>query len=102
MYLHVLPDRCDVFFPQAKFLKACGTLLDTPVEIREASGKWMDTSPNEKSSSFKSWLPNSSSEQQPDEPLTCIQTCQEWAVGIIPLVETPGRYICQLSVWLIQ
>lgn len=43
---------------QAKFLKACGTLPETPAEIRKAYG----SSPIEdsESSKFHSWLPNTS------------------------------------------
>ncbi|KAL2252242.1 UNVERIFIED_CONTAM: Protein JASON [Sesamum indicum] len=58
---------------EAKFLKACGTLLETPVEIRKASRKFLSTQYKEDESlNFNSWLPNSSIEKlklenQPDE-----------------------------------
>ncbi|KAL0327927.1 UNVERIFIED_CONTAM: protein JASON [Sesamum calycinum] len=58
---------------EAKFLKACGTLLETPVEIRKASRKFLSTQYKEEESlNFNSWLPSASIEKlklenQPDE-----------------------------------
>ncbi|KAL0320026.1 UNVERIFIED_CONTAM: protein JASON, partial [Sesamum radiatum] len=69
--LHAL--RMEVYFIlQAKFLKACGTLLETPVEIRKASRSFLSTQYKEESLNFNSWLPNASIEKlklenQPDE-----------------------------------
>ncbi|XP_071722399.1 protein JASON-like [Rutidosis leptorrhynchoides] len=48
---------------EAKFLKACGTLPETPAEIRKATDKFMFSPPNHgdsESSEFHSWLPHTS------------------------------------------
>ncbi|KAF8007743.1 hypothetical protein BT93_K1667 [Corymbia citriodora subsp. variegata] len=48
---------------EAKFLKACGTLPETPAEIRKAKDKFMLSPPNHgdsESSEFHSWLPHTS------------------------------------------
>ncbi|GMJ16114.1 JASON [Hibiscus trionum] len=47
---------------EAKFLKACGTIPETPVEIRKASQKFKQSPPcgDSKTSKFRSWLPNTS------------------------------------------
>lgn len=48
---------------EAKFLKACGTIPETPAEIRKATDKFMFSPPNHgdsESSEFHSWLPHTS------------------------------------------
>ncbi|XP_044501996.1 protein JASON-like isoform X2 [Mangifera indica] len=48
---------------EAKFLKACGTLPETPAEIRKASEKFRGSASHDKDSEpskFHSWLPNTS------------------------------------------
>ncbi|GAB2242831.1 hypothetical protein Droror1_Dr00019606 [Drosera rotundifolia] len=48
---------------EAKFLKACGTLQETPAEIRKLSKKLKDSRPNDpktEASNFHSWLPDTS------------------------------------------
>ncbi|CAL5384926.1 unnamed protein product [Camellia sinensis] len=64
---------------EGRFLKAYGTLLETPPELREGSGKFTDLSCDGDSepSKFHSWLPNTSIEKlklekQPDQPPTPI------------------------------
>ncbi|KAK4429209.1 protein JASON [Sesamum alatum] len=81
---------------EAKFLKACGTLLETPVEIRKASGKWTDMSAQykeEESLNFNSWLPNASIEKlklekQPGESPMPVVVCE--ALGTGSLVGSPS------------
>ncbi|KAL8506901.1 hypothetical protein ACS0TY_017697 [Phlomoides rotata] len=81
---------------EAKFLKACGTLLETPVEFRKVSGKCADISTQrEESSKFNSWIPSSSIdklkfEKQPDESLTPFKVSGEWVTGAGFLVGTPS------------
>ncbi|KAL9144932.1 hypothetical protein ABFS82_13G007400 [Erythranthe guttata] len=51
---------------EAKFVKTCETLPETPVEIRKTLDKWEDKSAQnkeEKSVEFDSWLPDSSIEK---------------------------------------
>ncbi|KAE8685227.1 Aspartyl/glutamyl-tRNA(Asn/Gln) amidotransferase subunit B [Hibiscus syriacus] len=63
---------------EAKFLKACGTIPETPVEIRKASPKFKQSPPcggDPETSKFRSWLPNTSIDKfqldkQPDQPPT--------------------------------
>ncbi|KAG8364514.1 hypothetical protein BUALT_Bualt18G0005100 [Buddleja alternifolia] len=79
-------EELDILKDEAKFLKACGTLPQTPFEIRKASRKWADTSAQreeEKSWTFKSWIPNASLEKlkldkQPDESPPPVKLCEEW------------------------
>lgn len=90
------------FILQAKFLKACGTLLETPVEIRKVSGKWADTSA-QKSSKVDSWIPSASIEilkleKQLDESSTPVKIYEECVTVAASLVGTPSRYI--LFTWL--
>ncbi|KAF9601924.1 hypothetical protein IFM89_023988 [Coptis chinensis] len=50
---------------EAKFLKSCGALLETPVEIRKASGRVKAVLPHNEGSAntkFHSWLPTTSIE----------------------------------------
>ncbi|KAE8730485.1 Aspartyl/glutamyl-tRNA(Asn/Gln) amidotransferase subunit B [Hibiscus syriacus] len=63
---------------EAKFLKACGTIQETPVEIRKASQKFKQSPPSggdSETSKFRSWLPNTSIDKfqldkQSDQPPT--------------------------------
>ncbi|KAH7661069.1 hypothetical protein IHE45_15G037900 [Dioscorea alata] len=57
---------------EAKFLKSCGALLETPGEIRKASQRTVSHGPHEEkpSSNFHSWLPGTSLNKLLwDEPL---------------------------------
>ncbi|KAB2022391.1 hypothetical protein E1A91_D07G213600v1 [Gossypium mustelinum] len=48
---------------EAKFLKSCGTIPETPVEIRKASNKFKQSPPcgrDSETSKYRSWLPNTS------------------------------------------
>ncbi|CAI9772583.1 unnamed protein product [Fraxinus pennsylvanica] len=83
---------------EAKFLKACGTLPETPAEIRKASEKWKDASTKDAEATptkFNSWLSNASIEKlnlekQPDEPPTPVKICEEQRMESSSLVETPS------------
>ncbi|XWS47474.1 hypothetical protein CRYUN_Cryun14cG0155200 [Craigia yunnanensis] len=66
---------------EARFLKACGTIPETPAEIRKASQKFKE-SPTcggySETSKFHSWLPNTSIDKfqldkKPDQPPTSIK-----------------------------
>lgn len=87
------------FSLKAKFLKACGTLLETPAEIRKASEK-LDCSPpvgkDSEPSKFHSWLPNTSIKKlqldKPiDQPPTPIRLGEEWERGLVSSEHTPSR-----------
>lgn len=83
---------------QAKFLKACGTLSETPAEIRQATEKWQDLSAQEgdhKHSRFTSWLTNTSIEKPnieiiSDRPPTPIKNCEQWVDISGSLEHTPS------------
>ncbi|KAK4437461.1 protein JASON [Sesamum alatum] len=83
---------------EAKFLKACGTLPETPIEIRKASEKWQDIPARigeEKSSKFVSWLPNASMEKlklekQPDESPRPVKVHGEQLTGLGSLMDSPS------------
>ncbi|CAL8138285.1 unnamed protein product [Prunus armeniaca] len=83
---------------EAKFLKACGTLVETPVEIRKASSKLNGSPHHDRGSEppkFNSWLPNTSikqlqQEDQPDQPLTPIKLGEEWGKGSRRSDNTPS------------
>nr|XP_011467606.1 PREDICTED: uncharacterized protein LOC101295444 [Fragaria vesca subsp. vesca] len=73
---------------EAKFLKACGTIVETPVEIRKASK--FNGSPHHdrdsEPSKFNSWLPNTSikklqQENQPEQPPTPVKLFEQWRTG---------------------
>ncbi|KAI3465561.1 hypothetical protein Pfo_022224 [Paulownia fortunei] len=93
-----LPEEVDVreLKDEAKFLKACGTLLETPVEIRKASGKWADkAAKKEELPNFNSWLSSASNEKlklekQPDESPTPVKNCEEWVTEEGSLMDTPS------------
>ena len=83
---------------QARFLKACGTLAETPTEIRKASK--LNFSPSydrdPEPQKFHSWLPNTSIKKlqldnQPDQPHTPIKLCEEWGKGSGLQEQTPSR-----------
>ncbi|KAK6238505.1 hypothetical protein QUC31_003974 [Theobroma cacao] len=66
---------------EAKFLKACGTIPETPAEIRKASRRFKQSPPcggDSEPSKFQSWLPNTSIDKfqldkQSDQPPTPIK-----------------------------
>ncbi|KAI3778631.1 hypothetical protein L2E82_08012 [Cichorium intybus] len=68
---------------EAKFLKACGTLPQTPDEIRN-SKKFTDSQPQSGNmeATFHSWLPNTTTEKplekQPDQVHLPIKLFEEW------------------------
>ncbi|XP_062105710.1 protein JASON isoform X2 [Humulus lupulus] len=83
---------------EARFLKACGTLAETPIEIRKASSKW-NSSPlhdgDSETSKFHSWLPNTSIkklqlENQIDQPSTPTKLSEERPHVSGSLEYTPG------------
>lgn len=83
---------------QAKFLKACGTLPDTPAEIRKASIKLNGSSPTRDSecSEFHSWLPNTSVqklnlEMEPDQDPTPKKQCENWLSSSGSSAHEPNR-----------
>ncbi|XP_051115276.1 protein JASON-like [Andrographis paniculata] len=94
--LNSLPADLDIkeLETQAKFLKACGTLVNTPVEIRKASRKWVDASTlYEETSGF---ISNSPTEKHSDGSLsvgspTHVRTCKEWVGWEDFSVRTPAR-----------
>ena len=91
---------------QAKFLKACGTLAETPIEICKASAKWFGGSPlhdgESESSKFHSWLPNTSIkklqlEKPIDQPSTPIKLSEARAMVSDSLEQTPSRFYYKLN-----
>ncbi|KAL6522959.1 hypothetical protein OROHE_016465 [Orobanche hederae] len=94
-----LPEEVDVreLKNEAKFLKACGTLPETPLEFRKASGNRVDTSvESEESLDFNSWLPTASIEnlklqKQPDQsPPPPVKYSEECVTEAGCLVNTPS------------
>ncbi|QHO26860.1 protein JASON isoform X2 [Arachis hypogaea] len=89
---------------EAKFLKACGTLPGTPVEIRKTSEKLkVSPSPDKHSepSRFHSWLPNESVEKlQLDfrsvNPPTPLKICQELGDSTDSFDHTPDRCLSDI------
>lgn len=86
---------------EAKFLKACGTLAETPIEIRKASARWSssplydgDTEP----SKVHSWLPNTSIKSlQIDQPPTPIKLSEERAHVSGSLQHTPSSCVSNIQ-----
>ncbi|KAF2290677.1 hypothetical protein GH714_014969 [Hevea brasiliensis] len=82
---------------EAKFLKASGTLPETPSEIRKASEKLKGSAPLGKdleSSDFHSWLPNTSIKKlqlnrQIDQLPTPVKLREEWGNVSVSLEHTP-------------
>lgn len=86
---------------EAKFLKACGTLIETPAEIRKASQK-LKGSPSfgkdKESSKFHSWLPNTLITKlhlgrECDQPPSPIKLSEEWGRESPSLEHTPSSCI---------
>ena len=84
---------------QARFLKACGTLAETPAEIRKATAK-SKFSPSYDGDSeppkFHSWLPNTSIKKlqldnQTEQAATPIKLRDEWGKGSGLQEQTPSR-----------
>ncbi|KAL7102502.1 hypothetical protein ACP275_08G124000 [Erythranthe tilingii] len=76
---------------EAKFLKACGTLLETPVEIRNALRECVDTSAQKEVS--PNFSPSASIEKlklekQSDESPKPVKICEEWVTGSGSLVDS--------------
>lgn len=85
---------------QAKFLKACGTLPETPGELRKIAeskkGSSDQTGENE-DREFRSWFPNTSFEKlnfkkQADQSSSANKICEEWMAGSDSLEQTPSRF----------
>ncbi|KAK3183364.1 hypothetical protein Dsin_030650 [Dipteronia sinensis] len=90
---------------EAKFLKACGTLPETPAEIRKASQKLKGSPHYDESepSKFNSWLPNTSIkklqlERQCEQPLTPIKLSEEWGRGSASLEHTPSSCVSNVPI----
>ncbi|KAL3615330.1 hypothetical protein CASFOL_040991 [Castilleja foliolosa] len=81
---------------EAKFLKQCGTLPETPVEIRKTSAKWVDKSAKtEESLNFNSWLPTASFEKlklekQPDQSPSHVEYNEESVTETSCLLNSPS------------
>lgn len=68
---------------EAKFLKACGTIPETPAEIRKASDKSLSSNAESESSKYHSWLPNTSIKELQSErpiglPSSAIKLTEDW------------------------
>ncbi|KAL5795469.1 hypothetical protein ACOSQ2_000289 [Xanthoceras sorbifolium] len=90
---------------EAKFLKACGTLPETPAEIRKASQKFKGSPHYDETepSKFHSWLPNTSIkklqlERHCEQPLTPIKLSEEWGRGSASLEHTPSSCISNVPI----
>ncbi|CAN6571278.1 unnamed protein product [Malus baccata var. baccata] len=84
---------------EAKFLKACGTIAETPAEIRKVSSRLNGSPHHDRDSEppkFNSWLPTTSFRNlqqeldQPDHPLTPMKYNEEWGMGSGPSEHTPS------------
>ncbi|XP_011026221.1 PREDICTED: uncharacterized protein LOC105126897 isoform X2 [Populus euphratica] len=83
---------------EAKFLKACGTLPETPTEIRKACDKFKGSPGLDKysdSSKFHSWLPNTSMEKlqldnQDEDSRTPVKLWEELGKGSFSSEQTPS------------
>ncbi|KAJ6412374.1 hypothetical protein OIU84_005431 [Salix udensis] len=86
---------------EAKFLKACGTLPETPIEIRKGCEKFKVSPALDKDSEpskSHSWLPNTSiknlqSDNQIDQPSTPVKLYEEWGKGSVSSEQTPSSCI---------
>ncbi|KAJ6306703.1 hypothetical protein OIU78_021922 [Salix suchowensis] len=86
---------------EAKFLKACGTLPETPIEIRKGCEKFKVSPALDKDSEpskSHSWLPNTSIKKlqldnQTDQPSTPVKLCEEWGKGSVSSEQTPSSCI---------
>ncbi|KAM1113159.1 hypothetical protein ACFX13_046800 [Malus domestica] len=87
---------------EAKFLKACGTIAETPAEIRKVSST-LNGSPHRDRDSeppkFNSQLPKTSIKNlqqeldQPDQPPTPMKFNEEWGKGSGPSEHTPSSFV---------
>ncbi|KAJ6920414.1 protein JASON-like isoform X2 [Populus alba x Populus x berolinensis] len=83
---------------EAKFLKACGTLTETPIEIRKACEKFNGSPALDKDSEpskFHSWLPSTSIKKlqldnQTVQPLTPVKLCEGWGKDSVSSEQTPS------------
>lgn len=97
MFISILATLCDIIEMninlQAKFLKACGTIVETPAEIRKASRKLLGSPHNDRDlepSKYQS-LPNASLETHSDLPCTPIKHLEEWGDESGSAERTPSR-----------
>ncbi|GAV90601.1 hypothetical protein CFOL_v3_34010 [Cephalotus follicularis] len=98
---HVCLDLKD----EAKFLKACGTIPETPTEIRKASQKLKGSPPCDTDSEplkFHSWLPGTSIkklqfDKQPDLLPTPMEQCEEMGKGSLSSEQTPTSCISKVQ-----
>ena len=87
------------FSLQAKFLKACGTLPETPIEIRKGCEKFKVSPALDKDSEpskSHSWLPNTSInklqlDNQNEDSRTPVKLCEDLGKGSVSSEQTPGR-----------
>ncbi|KAL4622190.1 hypothetical protein ACB092_06G279800 [Castanea dentata] len=98
------PESHKALKDEARFLKACGTLAETPAEIRKASAK-SKFSPSYDGDSeppkFHSWLPNTSIKKlqldnQPEQATTPIKLGEEWGKGSGLQEQTPSSCISSI------
>ncbi|KAM3746763.1 hypothetical protein ACB098_06G225500 [Castanea mollissima] len=98
------PESHKALKDEARFLKACGTLAETPAEIRKASAK-SKFSPSYDGDSeppkFHSWLPNTSIKKlqldnQPEQATTPIKLSEEWGKGSGLQEQTPSSCISSI------
>lgn len=81
------------------FLKACGTIPETPKEIRKASEKLEGSQPEDgekESTKFHSWLPNTSYKKlhlakQHDQAPMSVNLCEEWEKDLESSDHSPKR-----------
>ncbi|CAN1229286.1 Protein JASON [Linum perenne] len=86
---------------EARFLKACGTLPETPAEFRQASQKLKSSPPADdgsENSNHHSWLPNSSAkkllaEMRTDDPFTPMKNVEELGRRSISSDQAPSSCI---------
>ncbi|XP_041005953.1 protein JASON-like [Juglans microcarpa x Juglans regia] len=90
---------------EAKFLKYCGTLAETPAEFRKATEKLNGSPPYERNlegQKFHSWLPNTTIkklqlDKQPDLPPTPDKLCEEWGKVSGSQERTPSSCISSIQ-----
>lgn len=78
---------------QAKFLKACGTIVETPTEIRKASRKLLDSPRDGRDMEPPKYqsLPNASTETHLDFTHTPAKHLKEWGNESGSAERTPSR-----------
>nr|XP_023894470.1 protein JASON isoform X3 [Quercus suber]POE58429.1 protein jason [Quercus suber] len=98
------PESHKALKDEARFLKACGTLAETPAEIRKVSAK-SKFSPSHDGDSeppkFHSWLPNTSIKKlqldnQTEQATTPIKLSEEWGKGSGLQEQTPSSCISSI------